>query len=251
MVSYNANTFIDRRGKLSGVFADARDITKRKQAEQKILDLAFHDTLTDLPNRRLLDERLHQAISISKRSGRYGALIFLDLDNFKSLNDTHGHGVGDLLLIEVAHRISSCVRAVDFVARFGGDEFVVIIGDLATGQTKSAALINIVAEKIRTALGNPYILKVKSDEKTEAVVEHRCTSSLGVALFINHAVSSDDVIRWADIAMYQAKEAGGNSIRFYDAKQISKQVEQDDDTSRSDAAPAPRKKLKSHKDTRA
>jgi predicted signal transduction protein with EAL and GGDEF domain len=115
----------------------------------------------------------------------------------------------------------------------------------------SAALINIVAEKIRTALGNPYILKVKSDEKTEAVVEHRCTSSLGVALFLNHAVSSDDVIRWADIAMYQAKEAGGNSIRFYDAKQISKQVEQDDDTSRSDAAPSPRKKLKSHKDTRA
>ena len=251
MVSYNANTFIDRRGKLLGVFADARDITKRKEAEQKILDLAFHDTLTDLPNRRLLDEHLKQAISITKRSGRYGALIFLDLDNFKSLNDTHGHGVGDLLLIEVAHRISSCVRAVDFVARFGGDEFVVIIGDLATGQSKSAALINIVAEKIRTALGNPYNLKVKSDEKTEAVVEHRCTSSLGVALFLNHAVSSDDVIRWADIAMYQAKEAGGNSIRFYDAKQITKQVEQDDDTSRSDAAPSPRKKLKSHKDTRA
>ena len=140
---------------------------------------------------------------------------------------------------------------MDFVARFGGDEFVVIIGDLATGQAKSAALTNLVAEKIRTSLGKPYDLKVKADGKAEAIVEHHCTSSLGVALFLNHAVSSDDVIRWADIAMYQAKEAGGNSIRFYDAKQITKQVEQDDDTSRSDAAPSPRKKLKSHKDTRA
>ena len=251
MVSYNANTFIDRRGKLLGVFADARDITKRKEAEQKILDLAFHDTLTKLPNRLLLNEQLNRTMAVCKRNKRYGALIFLDMDNFKSLNDTHGHGVGDLLLIEVAHRISSCVREVDFVARFGGDEFVVIIGDLGTDQAKSAAQTNIVAEKIRTALGTPYNLKVKSDGKAGAIVEHRCTSSLGVALFLDLVANSDEVIRWADIAMYQAKEAGGNSIRYYDDKQITKQVEQDDDTSRSDAAPSPRKKLKSHKDTRA
>jgi len=250
MVSYNANTFIDRRGKLLGVFADARDITKRKQAEQQILDLAFHDTLTQLPNRRLLDEHLNQTMAISKRNKRYGALIFLDMDNFKSLNDTHGHGVGDLLLIEVAHRISSCVREVDFVARFGGDEFVVIIGDLGIDQEKSTALTNIVAEKIRSALGKPYELKVKSDGKTGVTVEHRCTSSLGVALFLDHAANSDEVIRWADIAMYQAKEAGGNSIRYYEAKENTGQAAQHDAPARPDAAPSPRKKLKSHKNTR-
>jgi diguanylate cyclase (GGDEF)-like protein len=238
-------------GKLSGVFADARDITARKQAEQQILDLAFHDTLTDLPNRRLLDERLKQAISITKRSGLYGALIFMDLDNFKSLNDTHGHGVGDLLLIEVAHRISSCVRAVDFVARFGGDEFVVIIGDLATGQAKSAALTNIVAEKIRTTLGKPYNLKVKSAEKAEAVVTHHCTSSLGVTLFLNHEISSEEVIRCADIAMYQAKEAGGNSICYYKDKDGAGKAEIHDSQPAPDAVTAPHKKSKEHKDSRA
>jgi diguanylate cyclase (GGDEF)-like protein/PAS domain S-box-containing protein len=218
MVSYNANIFIDRRGKLLGIFADARDITVRKQAEQQILNLAFHDPLTQLPNRRLLNDRLNQTMSISKRSKRYGALIFLDLDGFKSLNDTHGHGVGDLLLIEVALRISSCVREVDFVARFGGDEFVVIIGDLGKEQAESTALTNIVAEKIRTSLNTPYVLKVKTADKAETIVEHHCTSSLGVALFLDHEVSSDEVIRWADVAMYQAKEAGGNLIRYYEAK---------------------------------
>jgi diguanylate cyclase (GGDEF)-like protein/PAS domain S-box-containing protein len=251
IVSYNANTFIDRRGKLLGVFADARDITKRKEAEQKILDLAFHDTLTQLPNRLLLNEHLNQTMAVSKRNKRYGALIFLDLDNFKSLNDTHGHGVGDLLLIEVAHRISGCVREVDFVARFGGDEFVVIIGDLATGQEKSAALINIIAEKIRTALGKPYALKVKADGKAGAIVKHRCTSSLGVALFLDHEVSSDEVIRWADIAMYQAKEAGGNSIRYYEAKQSIGQAKQHDCRDRPKTVPGSRKKSKGHKDSRA
>jgi diguanylate cyclase (GGDEF)-like protein/PAS domain S-box-containing protein len=251
MVSYNANTFIDRKGKLLGVFADARDITKRKQAEKEILDLAFHDTLTKLPNRRLLDERLNQAISITKRSGRYGALIFLDLDNFKSLNDTHGHGVGDLLLIEVAHRISSCVREVDFVARFGGDEFVVIIGDLATDHFSSAAMTNIVAGKIRTALGKPYNLKVKANGKSEHFVEHRCTSSLGVVLFLHHAVSPDEVIRCADIAMYQAKKAGGNSIRYYEDKENAGQAEQRVLRSDPDAFPASNQKMKGHKDSRA
>jgi diguanylate cyclase (GGDEF)-like protein/PAS domain S-box-containing protein len=218
MVSYNANVFIDRRGKLLGIFADARDITVRKQAEQQILNLAFHDPLTQLPNRRLLNDRLNQTMSISRRSKRYGALIFLDLDGFKSLNDTHGHGVGDLLLIEVAHRISSCVREVDFVARFGGDEFVVIIGDLGKEQDESTTLTNIVAEKIRISLNTPYVLKVQTAGKAETIVEHHCTSSLGVALFLDHEVSSDEVIRWADIAMYQAKEAGGNLIRYYEGE---------------------------------
>jgi diguanylate cyclase (GGDEF)-like protein len=166
----------------------------------------------------MLNDRLSQAMALSKRNNRYGALIFLDLDNFKSLNDKHGHGVGDLLLIEVAHRINSCVREVDFVARFGGDEFVVIIGDLGTDLAESTAQTNTVAEKIRAVLNQPYVLKVETEGKTATTVEHHCTSSLGVALFLDHEVSTDEVIRWADIAMYQAKEAGGNSIRYYDAK---------------------------------
>ena len=216
VMSYNAVTFFDRDGKLLGIFADARDITERKQAEKQILHLAFHDSLTQLPNRHLLNERLTQAMSVSKRSGRYGALIFLDMDNFKSLNDTRGHFVGDLLLIEVARRIGGCVREVDVVARFGGDEFVVILGDLKAGKPESIAQSSVVAEKIRTILSLPYVLTFKPEGKAQITIEHHCTSSLGVALFLDHEVGAEEVIKWADIAMYQAKEAGGNSICFFE-----------------------------------
>jgi len=215
-VSYNASTFYDRNKVLQGVFASARDITIRKQTEKQILNLAFHDALTQLPNRLLLNERLSQAMATSKRTGRYGALIFLDLDNFKSLNDTQGHCTGDLLLIEVAHRISSCVREVDIVARFGGDEFVVILSNLGTDKAESAKQANFVAEKIRTILKNPYVLKIESSGKAEKTIEHHCTSSIGVALFLDHEVGTEEVIKWADIAMYKAKEAGGNSISFFE-----------------------------------
>jgi diguanylate cyclase (GGDEF)-like protein/PAS domain S-box-containing protein len=214
MVSYNANTFIDRQGKLSGVFADARDITKRKQAEQQILDLAFHDTLSQLPNRRAFTERMQQALVGSKRSNRHGALIFLDMDNFKSLNDTHGHGAGDLLLIEAAHRIVACIREVDFVARLGGDEFVAILGDLSTDRAVSATQANIVADKIRAALDKPYLLNIVPEGKVKTSITHHCTASIGVALFLDHEITTEEIVRRADIAMYQAKEAGGNSIRF-------------------------------------
>jgi diguanylate cyclase (GGDEF)-like protein/PAS domain S-box-containing protein len=216
MVSYNANTFIDRQGKLLGVFANARDITKRKQTEQQILDLAFHDTLTQLPNRRAFTERMQQALAGSKRSNRHGALIFLDLDNFKSLNDTHGHGAGDLLLIEAAHRIVGCIREVDFVARLGGDEFVAVLGDLDTDRAVSATQANIVADKIRAALDKPYLLKIVPEGKAETSITHHCTASIGVALFLDHVITTEEIVRRADIAMYQAKEAGGNSIRFSD-----------------------------------
>jgi diguanylate cyclase (GGDEF)-like protein/PAS domain S-box-containing protein len=216
VVSYNATTFYDRDRKLQGVFVDARDITERKLTEQKIIEMAFHDSLTGLPNRRLINDRLAQAMSISKRSSRYGALIFLDLDNFKSLNDRSGHNVGDLLLVEVAHRLSACVREIDVVARFGGDEFVVILGELDEDKDKSIELSTIVAEKIRGALGEPYSLLSPSEDKTDEIIEHRCTSSIGVALFLDHEVNTTEVIKWADIAMYKAKEAGGNTIRFYE-----------------------------------
>ena len=194
------------------------DITERKAAEEQIRNLAFYDTLTQLPNRRLLDDRLAQAMAASKRSGHYGALLFLDLDNFKSLNDTHGHGAGDLLLIEAARRIGCCVRQTDTVSRFGGDEFVVVLSELDKDKDRSVTEASIVAEKIRVSLAEPYVLAIHTTEGEKITVHHHCTSSIGVVLFTNHKASPEDVLKWADIAMYQAKEAGRNLIRFYESR---------------------------------
>jgi diguanylate cyclase (GGDEF)-like protein/PAS domain S-box-containing protein len=193
-----------------------QNISERKRAEEQINRLAFYDTLTQLPNRRLLSDRLEQVMASSKRSGRYGAAMFLDLDNFKPLNDTHGHSVGDLLLVEVAQRLTACVREADTVARFGGDEFVVILGELTADKAESVAQAELVAEKIRATLAEPYVLKVRREGKAEDTIYHHCTSSIGVELFINHEASPEDVLKHADKAMYQTKEAGCNSVRFYD-----------------------------------
>jgi diguanylate cyclase (GGDEF)-like protein/PAS domain S-box-containing protein len=216
VVSFNATTFYDRDRRLQGVFAAARDITERKLAEKQILELALHDPLTGLPNRLLLTERLGLIMAASKRHKRYSALMFLDLDNFKPINDTHGHFVGDLLLMEVARRISSCVRAVDIVSRFGGDEFVVILSELSLDKTESTAQSKILAEKLRLLLDRPYVLTYRQEGKNEITVEHRCTTSIGVVLFNDHEGSQDEILKWADAAMYEAKEAGGNQIRYYD-----------------------------------
>ena len=192
------------------------DITERKRMEDQVRQLAFYDPLTKLPNRRLLNDRLGQAMAASKRSGCYGALMFLDLDNFKPLNDSHGHVVGDLLLIEAADRLKHCVREVDTVARFGGDEFVVMISELFTEKNASIAQAEVLAEKIRVTLAEPYRLTITQGGKADASVEHFCTVSIGVVLFSNQEVSQDNILKWADTAMYRAKVAGRNSIRFYD-----------------------------------
>ena len=183
------------------------DISQRKQSEQEIHQLAFYDPLTMLPNRRLLLDRLHQAMAVSMRSGRHGALLFLDLDHFKTINDTQGHATGDLLLIEVARRLQSCVREGDSVARLGGDEFVVVLEELSHQMDEAATQTELVAEKIRNALGQPYLLE-----------EYEChtTPSIGISLFRGHLDSMEDLLKHADVAMYQAKTAGRNVIRFFD-----------------------------------
>ena len=187
------------------------DITERKQLEEQIRKLAFYDPLTNLPNRRLLMDRLAQTLAAGKRSDAFGALIFLDLDNFKPLNDEHGHGAGDLLLVEVAGRLRGCVRAVDTVSRLGGDEFVVLLGDLTTDQDDAAEQANRLAEKILVTLAQPYVLATGNELGT---IEHRCSASLGVVLFSKQHQDLENLLKWADAAMYRSKAEGRNRITF-------------------------------------
>ena len=192
------------------------DISERKRAESHMHELAFYDQLTGLPNRSLMNNRLGQMMTASMRSGRYCAALFVDLDNFKILNDTHGHNVGDLLLRAAADRLKNCVRECDTVSRFGGDEFVVLLGNLLADQAESTVQAGIVAEKMRNKLAEPYLLSIKREGCADSVIEHHCTASIGVVVFINHEAGQDDILRWADAAMYHAKDAGCNLIRFHD-----------------------------------
>jgi diguanylate cyclase (GGDEF)-like protein/PAS domain S-box-containing protein len=198
---------IIKEGRTIGAVATFLDISERKEKEHHIHQLAFYDALTHLPNRRLLMERALQALAVSARNGRYGALMLLDLDNFKKLNDTKGHDVGDMLLREVARRLQGAMREGDTVARLGGDEFIVILDGLSTIQQEAATHAEVVAEKIRAALSERYIL---------AEHTHQTSPSIGVMMFKGYAENVDDLFKYADIAMYQAKQAGRNTIRFYD-----------------------------------
>jgi diguanylate cyclase (GGDEF)-like protein/PAS domain S-box-containing protein len=215
---FHQNTMItpirDAAGEITHFLGVIHDISERKRNEERIHALAFFDTLTQLPNRRLLDDRLRRAQAASKRSGHYAAVLFLDLDNFKPLNDTHGHSVGDLLLIEVARRLTRCVRATDTVARFGGDEFVVLLDGLDVDREKSAARAMAVAEKIRLTIGEPYSLTAGPAGEPH-VITHRCAASIGVVLF-TATDALEDVLEAADRAMYRAKQGGRNLVVFDD-----------------------------------
>ena len=202
------------QGEIIGYHGITREITERKRLEEQVRQLAFHDTLTRLANRRLMLEHLDQAMSASKRSHHHGALLFLDLDNFKSLNDTHGHSVGDLLLIEVAERLKACVREADTVARFGGDEFVVLLCELDTQPAEASEQAIAVAEKIRIRLSDLYVLQAAPSGPATGTIEHQCTASIGVAIFRGRDESQSSVIDRADAAMYQAKKDGRNRIRL-------------------------------------
>jgi diguanylate cyclase (GGDEF)-like protein len=186
-----------------------------REAESKILSLAFYDPLTHLPNRRLFNDRLTQAMAETKRTKIFGALMFLDLDNFKALNDTHGHAMGDMLLRQVAKRLKENMREMDSIARFGGDEFVVLVRDLSADRATSTAQVGVLAEKIRASLAKPYLLTAQHPGQPDVVVEHRCSASIGVVVFIKQEADESDLLKWADAAMYQAKSAGRDAIRFY------------------------------------
>ena len=197
----------DDRGTFRGYRGIGRDISEQKHNEDESQRLAFYDTLTGLPNRRLLLNRLAQALVASARSHEQGALLFIDLDNFKDLNDTLGHDVGDQLLEKVSNRLVTCIRQGDTVARFGGDEFVVMLETLSADVQGAVAQVTVVAEKILSMMNKPFELAGKL---------HYSTPSVGIALFSGQSHGVDELLKRADLAMYQAKSAGRNTFRFFD-----------------------------------
>jgi len=197
----------NERQETSQYVAIFSDITARKRAEEEIRNLAFYDALTRLPNRRLFIDRFQAALPVSARHNNYGAVLFIDLDRFKALNDTLGHDYGDLLLVEVAVRIKSCLREMDTVARFGGDEFVVLIEEIGDDRDEASLKVERVAAKIHEALLCPYRLKEH---------EHHGSSSIGISLYRGNEETVDTLLKHADLAMYQAKSSGRNAVRFFD-----------------------------------
>jgi len=206
-ISVSGAPIFDDKGRFLGYRGVGRNITQRKQVEQRIEQLAFFDALTGLPNRRMLTDRLTKALATVARSRRHGALIFIDLDNFKDLNDTKGHDVGDLLLRQVAQRLRDCVREIDTVARLGGDEFVVMLEELSPYAGEGAFQAEASAKKILAAINQPFELLGHF---------HHSTPSIGIALFHDQLQSVDELLKRADLAMYQAKAAGRNALRFFD-----------------------------------
>ncbi len=197
----------DPDGQINHYVGAFTDLSQHKEAEEAIHRLAFYDPLTDLPNRRLLLDRLEQALSTSTRSRQYGAVLLIDLDNFKVINDTKGHATGDLLLLEIAKRLRACVRQEDTVARLGGDEFVIMLEDIGSEEAVAISTADRIAEKVLETTRLPCQL---------AGFEHHSSLSIGICLFMESELSGDEILRHADAAMYQAKNAGRNTLRFYD-----------------------------------
>ncbi|MET0068089.1 MAG: EAL domain-containing protein [Candidatus Thiodiazotropha sp.] len=198
----------DEEGNLQEVVLIQEDVTASIEAQQKINGLAYLDPLTQLPNRRLLLERLERALAASNRSHNHGGLLMLDLDDFKSLNDTYGHDAGDQLLVEVSDRLRSLVRENDTTARLGGDEFIILVEDLSETEHMAATQIQKIAEKIRFALATTYRFD-------DGKIEHHSTPSIGITLFKGQELPIDTLFKHVDVALYQAKDAGRNCIRFY------------------------------------
>ncbi|MEX0617773.1 MAG: EAL domain-containing protein [Pseudohongiellaceae bacterium] len=197
----------DGSGKAIRMVGGMSDVTARKEAEAEIEFLAFYDSLTGLPNRILLQDRLKHALAACARNKEHGSLMFLDLDAFKTLNDTFGHNTGDKFLQKVAKCLEGCVREADTVARLGGDEFVIVLENLGLEADEAAANARLFANKILETFQTPFVLNNN---------EHYTTPSIGITLFNHRRISVDELLKQADIAMYQSKAEGGNTLRFYD-----------------------------------
>lgn len=206
-VWYTMTAVRGKSGAITNYVTTSTDITRQKRAEKEIGELVFYDPLTKLGNRRLLMDRLQQALATVRRNGHRGALFFIDLDNFKTLNDTAGHEVGDMLLQQVAERLGTCIRDGDTVARLGGDEFVVILASLDERLTKAIQFAKQVGDRILNTLNTPYELAAQT---------HRSSPSIGVVMFGQETDSLQELLRHADLAMYQAKAGGRNGLRFFD-----------------------------------
>lgn len=194
-------------------------ISKQKETLERALaeieQLAFHDMLTQLPNRRLFMDRLRQVRAESRRQECYAALMFIDLDNFKTLNDRHGHDAGDVLLVQVAERLQGCLRLTDTIARFGGDEFAVLLGCLDDDFKSSRQNALTVADKIVRSLAEPYLLEVAGGGRSSCLIEHRSAASVGIVIFYGQTEEERDLLIAADEAMYAAKSAGGNAAHLF------------------------------------
>lgn len=204
---FRISAVTNKYGQVTNYLAAFTDISESKKSEDVINALSFYDALTHLPNRKLMLDRLNQLLESSVKNQQYGAILSLDLDNFKILNDTKGHDIGDLMLIEVAKRLKTCTHAKDTISRIGGDEFVVLLSELSTDNLHAANLVEAVAERVRAALKLPFKLLDG---------EYHSSVSIGICLFLNHDLSVDELFKRADSAMHQAKQSGRNAIRFFD-----------------------------------
>jgi diguanylate cyclase (GGDEF)-like protein len=201
------STVTDEQGQVTHYVGIFSDITERKRQQAHIEFLAFHDPLTSLPNRQLLSDRFAVARALADRQGQRMAILFLDLDRFKTVNDTLGHQAGDQVLTQTARRLAEIVRESDTVCRLGGDEFVVVLQNLGTDPTEAAGQARMLGEMLRAHLAQPYDL---------AGHEHHCSASIGITLLHGQRTSVNEILKQADMAMYRAKDAGRNTLRFFD-----------------------------------
>ncbi|MFZ4062694.1 MAG: diguanylate cyclase domain-containing protein [Polynucleobacter sp.] len=205
----------NKRKDICNFIITMRDISDRIKIDDKTKKLAFFDQLTNLPNRNLCLDRLNQALVQSKRSALYGALLFIDIDNLKFINDQYGHEAGDLLLTEFAKRISNGLRARDTSSRFGGDEFVVILNEFTNNYSETACQVSDIAKKILARLSSKYIFTITHPTLGDNLIQFESSASIGATLFLGNQIKSSNIIKRADMAMYEAKKMGGNQVRFY------------------------------------
>ena len=212
-VAVSGAAVLDSDGRFTGYRGVGTNITERKSSQLRIEQMAFYDALTGLPNRRMLLDRLKLSVGASARHGQHGALLFIDLDKFKTLNDTLGHAMGDALLCQVAQRLLGCVRKIDTVARFGGDEFVVMLEELGLRADAAADMAAAVGTKILAAINSPFLLEGPSGSSP-----YDTSPSIGVTVYNGQVSDLDALLQQADLAMYASKAAGRNTLRFYEGQ---------------------------------